>query len=176
MEKVSYIKRDCTDQKKIDSFLSVTRIGILGLSDTTYPYAVPVNFIWYNDAIYFHGMGSGKKVNLLDKTSNVCFTVFEEYGTAVDPMPCHADTAYTSVMIFGDAHKVTDSQEGADILNILVNKYMPDYYGEKPINAKLIEKYRSALDQNAVAVYCIKPIHLTAKENIVDRTELFATT
>lgn len=174
MEKVSYIKRDCTDKGKIDSFLSTTRIGILGLSDASYPYAVPVNFIWHNDSIYFHGMGSGKKVQLLEKTANVCFTVFQEYGTAVDPMPCHADTAYTSVMIFGDARKVTDCEEGANILNLLVNKYMPGYYGEKPINAKLIEKYRSALDKKAVAVYCIKPVHLTAKENVVDSNELFA--
>jgi len=176
MEKVSYIKRDCTDQTKIDSFLSKTRIGILGLSDTPYPYAVPVNFIWHNGAIYFHGMGSGKKVKLLEKESGVCFTVFQEYGTAVDPMPCHADTAYTSVMIFGDVRKITDSQEGAEILNILVNKYMPDYYGEKPLNAKLIKTYRSALDKNAVAIYCIQPVHLTAKENVVDSTDLFVTT
>lgn len=173
MEKVSYIKRNCTDQTKIDSFLSETRIGILGLSDTSYPYAVPVNFIWHNNSIYFHGMGSGKKVNLLEKTSGVCFTVYQEYGTAVDPMPCHADTAYISVMIFGDAHKIIDCAEGANILNILVNKYMPGYYGEKPINEKLIEKYRSALDKNAVAVYCIKPEHLTAKQNVVDSDELF---
>ncbi len=46
-----------------------------------YPYAVPLNFVWNNDSLFFHGMGSGKKETILSSEHSVCFTVYEEYGT-----------------------------------------------------------------------------------------------
>lgn len=164
MNQVSYTKRDCRDRQKIDAFLAAERTGVVGLVSDGMPYAVPVNFVWHNGAVYFHGMGSGKKETILAGQAPVCFTVYREYGTVTDPMPCHADTAYMSVMIFGTAEKVVDRERAAAILQKLLDKYLPQYYSSR-LSGTLIEKYRSSLDGNAVAVYCITPREMTAKEN-----------
>ena len=72
-----------------------------------------MNYVWYNGSVYFHGMGSGKKENILSQNPFVCFTIYEEHGTVIDPVPCHADTVYMSVMLFGKAEKVTDPEEAS---------------------------------------------------------------
>lgn len=164
VESVGYRSRDVTDQGLIDEFLAVSRIGVIGIRDSEFPYAVPVNFVWHNGAVYFHGMGSGKKVRLLAGDPAVCFTVFREDATVPDPVPCHADTAYFSVMLFGEAHLVTDSGEAAQALQEIITKYLPWHY-KQSIGPTLVERYRSGLDGNAVKVYRITPRHVTAKQN-----------
>jgi len=166
MNQVSYTKRNCTDQNKIETFLLQERIGVLAMAADVFPYAVPVNYVWYNGSIYFHGMGSGKKEIILSQNPLVSFTIYKEQGTVTDIVPCHADTAYMSVMIFGRAEKITDSVEATAALQKVLDKYTPGYYSQ-PLTSSLIEKYRSALDGNAVSVYRITPQEMTAKENSV---------
>ena len=103
MEQVRYRQRNWADAKEIEQFLKNTRTAVVGIQGKEYPYCVPVNHIWHNQAVYFHGMGSGKKTELLKENPGVCITVYEEMGTVRDAVPCHADTSYKSVMIFGPA-------------------------------------------------------------------------
>jgi len=165
--KIKYTKRECTDKAKITALLTEERVGIIGFSDKGMPYAVPVNYVWHDGAVYFHGMGSGRKVELLSHAPPVCFTVFRENGTVADPVPCHADTSYLSVMIFGKAERLTDHSLAAGALQAFLEKFLPEYYTEK-INGTLTEKYRSSLDGNAVAVYRIIAEEITAKENAAE--------
>ena len=174
MNKIRYVQRECKDKQKIEKFLSNARTGIIGMNGDNFPYAVPVNFVWYNGSIFFHGMGSGKKETILSSEPPICFTVYKEYGTVTDPMPCHADTAYMSVMLYGLVKKVKDFKEAALVLQKLMEKYTPAYY-KKPITSTLIEKYRSSFDGNAVSVYKLTPKDLTAKENNASEDKLFKT-
>jgi len=174
MEKISYTQRICNDQEKIELFLSQTRTGVLGITGGEYPYAVPINYIWYNGSVFFHGMGSGKKDDLLAVNPKVCFTVYKEHGTVTDQVPCHADTSYMSVMIFGKVRKVTNPEEGAAALQKLVEKYMPGYYKHQ-LSGNLIDKYRSSMDGKAVSIYQIELLEMTAKENSVESEKLFHT-
>jgi nitroimidazol reductase NimA-like FMN-containing flavoprotein (pyridoxamine 5'-phosphate oxidase superfamily) len=168
LQPISYQARICNDENRINKFLAESRVGIIGINTDEYPYAVPVNYIWRDGCVYFHGMGSGKKTELLRNGVKVCFTVFQEFGTVRDDVACHADTSYFSVMLWGNATKITDNEKSATILNAIVEKFMPNFFNyqvNKPINASLVEKYRSSKDGNGVAVYCIKPELITAKEN-----------
>jgi nitroimidazol reductase NimA-like FMN-containing flavoprotein (pyridoxamine 5'-phosphate oxidase superfamily) len=171
MNQVNYVQRNCTDKKRIETFLLRARTGVLGMASGFSPYAVPMNYVWHNDSVYFHGMGSGKKENILSQNPSVCFMVYEENGTVTDPVPCHADTAYMSVMIFGKAEKVIDLEEASVALQKLVDKYMPKYYNH-PLTSTFIEKYRSSLDGTAVSVYRIVLQEMTAKENSVESGKL----
>lgn len=173
-QKVGYAKRECADRGKIEGLLESARVGILGLSDGGMPYAVPVNFVWFDNALYFHGLGSGRKFSLLEKSPPVCFTVYRERGTVSDPVPCHADTSYLSVMLFGVAERLSDAGHCAAPLGAFIEKYAPGFYARK-IDANLISRYRSSLDGNAVAVYRIAPTEITAKENSEEPDSRFAT-
>lgn len=173
MDQVRYTQRNCTDKEKIENFLLHERTGVLGMVSDSFPYAIPMNYVWHKGSVYFHGMGSGKKEDILSQSPHVCFTIYKEHGTVIDPMPCHADTAYMSVMLFGKAEKVTDFEEAAEALQRLVDKYMPGYYNNS-LTSSFIEKYRSSLDENPVSVYRITLEGITAKENSVESEQLFS--
>jgi nitroimidazol reductase NimA-like FMN-containing flavoprotein (pyridoxamine 5'-phosphate oxidase superfamily) len=172
MEQIRYQQRICTDTARIEEFLTKTRTGVIGISGADYPYCVPVNYIWRNGAVYFHGLGSSKKTELLEAHPRVSFTVYEEFGTVKDPVPCHADTSYMSVMLFGLAERVKDNRESAEALQAIVDKFMPGFYHGK-ISPALAEKYRSSQDDKAVAVYKIVPVERTAKVNAAAEEKLF---
>lgn len=173
MEQIKYTKRICADQGKIDRFLQEQRVGTLSMcAEDGRPYAVPVNYVYWNNKVYIHGMGSGKKNQLLSANASVCFTVFEEFGTVADPLPAKCDTAYLSVVICGKAVLVEDLPEKTQALVRLVEKFMPRYF-TTPLSPQFVEQYRSAFDDKAVAVYRIDTECLTAKENPVDEASMF---
>jgi nitroimidazol reductase NimA-like FMN-containing flavoprotein (pyridoxamine 5'-phosphate oxidase superfamily) len=175
MEQLNYQQRICTDTEKIEKFIARSRVGVLGLKAGEYPYAVPLNYVWREGKVYFHGMGSGKRETLLREEPPVCFTIYEEYGVVKDKVPWHADTSYFSVMLFGKARRVILPEEAAAAMRDLVEKYMGGFYRDRAdsVNADFIKRYRSSIDGNPVAVYSVKPDWTSAKENCAAPEELF---
>ncbi len=173
MEQIKYTKRICADREKINGFLAKQRVGTLSMCEPGgRPYALPVNYVYVDNKVYIHGMGSGKKNDVLAVNPSVCFTVFAEFGTVADPVPAKCDTAYLSVVIFGKAVKVEDIAEKTQALRQIVEKFMPQYF-QTPLTAQFVEQYHSSFDDKAVAVYRIDPADLTAKENPVDEDNMF---
>nr|WP_106782823.1 pyridoxamine 5'-phosphate oxidase family protein [Lysinibacillus timonensis] len=163
MHSIRQEKRRCTDEKRIDQFISHARTGYLGLMDEEFPYVVPLNFIWMNEALYFHGAAEGRKIDLIHANPNCCFTVSEDYGTMVSPIPAKTDTAYMSVMLFGVLEMVGDLTEATAAMQAMLEKYAPGYY-DKSLSPSHVEKYRSSLGSHTV-VFKITPTVRTAKEN-----------
>lgn len=163
MEKIRQEKLSCTDEQRIDQFLNQARTGYLGLADGEFPYVVPLNFIWMNGAMYFHGAAHGRKINVIDANSNCCFTVAEDVGTMVSPIPAKTDTAYMSVMLFGVLETVSDLNEATAAMQGMLDKYVPGYY-DKNLSQSHVERYRSSLGSHTV-VFKLIPKVRTAKEN-----------
>lgn len=163
MHEIRQEKMQCTDDKRIDQFLSNARTGYLGLTDGKTPYVVPLNFIWMNGALYFHGAAQGRKIDLIHANPNCCFTVSEEYGTMVSVIPAKTDTAYMSVMLFGVLEAVSDLTEATEAMQAMLEKYVPGYY-DKSLSQAHVEKYRSSLGSHTV-FFKLTPKVRTAKEN-----------
>jgi len=174
MMDVRYKIREVLDMNKIDAFLKHARIGHLGMVDGQQPYVVPLNFVWSNGNIYFHGAGGGRRNKVVHENSEVCFTVCEEYGTITNPVPAKTDTAYMSVMIFGEAKPVVNLDEATYMLQEMIDKYVPGYY-TRPLSKQHVEKYQSAVFGGSVQVYRIDPQHISAKENPIEEGEMFQT-
>lgn len=153
----------CHDSEKINFLLMRERIGYLGLVDQDGPYVVPVNFVWQDGRIYFHGAGEGRKADIMQTKTAACFTVCEEYGTMAHSVPAHTSTAYMSVMLFGQVERLSDLDEATEAMQKMLDKYVPGYY-DRPLSRNLVEKYRSSLGSRTV-VFCLKPDEITAKEN-----------
>lgn len=156
-------KRACSDEVKINEFLVHARTGFLGLTDGDLPYVVPLNFVWWKDAIYFHGASEGRKMAILEKNAKCCFTISEEYGSITSPIPAHTDTAYMSVMLFGSVELLTDLDEATAAMQHMLDKYVPGYY-DTPLARSHLDKYRSSLGSRT-AVMRLKPDSISAKEN-----------
>ncbi|MED4124563.1 pyridoxamine 5'-phosphate oxidase family protein [Halalkalibacterium halodurans] len=163
MNAIRYTKRECKDEKKITEFLNKARTGFLGLSTNDQPYVIPLNFVWHNHAIYFHGAAEGRKIKMIEANPEVCFTICEDLGTIVSPVPAHTDTAYMSVIIFGTIEPVSAIEEGTEAMQQMLDKYVPGYY-HSPLAASHVEKYRSSLGSRT-AIYKISCRERTAKVN-----------
>ena len=171
MNPIRYAKRECTDQVRIEEFLAQAKTGFLGLSTKDQPYVVPLNFVWWRDSLYFHGAAEGRKIDMMNENNHVCFTISEEYGTLVSPIPAHTDTAYMSVIMFGRAEEVSDLEEATGAMQAMLDKYVPGYY-HSPLAKSHVEKYRSSMGSRT-AIYRIKPTQLTAKVNDVNEEIAF---
>ena len=59
--------------------LHTERRGVFAVNgDDGYPYAIPVNFFYDEEAnqIYFHGSRAGHKADAIRRSDKVCFTVY----------------------------------------------------------------------------------------------------
>ena len=82
MNEVRYKTREVLDKNKIETFLQQARVGHLGMVDGNLPYVVPLNFVWIDGKIYFHGATGGRRNRVIDANLEVCFSVCEEIGRA----------------------------------------------------------------------------------------------
>ncbi len=115
-------------KEKIDNLLLSTSIGSLAtLNNDGSPYVIPVHFLYYNKAIYIHGLPKGQKVDNIGADSRVSMTVYEMESLLLDPNeePCETNTKYESVIVSGKATLVDDKEHKKEVLAEIVKKYTP---------------------------------------------------
>lgn len=117
--------REITNAESI-TILENCSYGILStINKNGYPYGVPVNYVYINQAIYFHSALEGSKLDNIRENSKVAFCVVGE--TCV--LPEKFSTEYESVILFGTAIEVFDEEKNAALL-AFVNKYSANYIEE----------------------------------------------
>lgn len=90
------------------------------------PYAVPMNFVYMDDAIYFHCAREGHKLDNIRNNKNVCFSVVD----SVELMPEKFSTKFRSAVIFGTIAIVEDADEKRKSIMAIAEKLSPDYHEE----------------------------------------------
>ena len=90
--------------------------------DDGYPYALPVNFYFDGDenAVFIHTAKQGHKKDSILKNDKVCLTVHDE-GYRKNDWSYYV----TSVIVFGRASLVEDSEKKREKLRLLAQKYFP---------------------------------------------------
>ena len=129
--------------------------GVLACAgDDGYPYAVPLNYVVYNDRIYFHCAMEGHKIDALRRCEKVSFSV-----VARDQIvPEELTTYFVSVIAFGRARFVEDAQEKRAALMALGLKYEPG------MDDHVLEHVEGSIARTALIAIEIE--HLTGKEAI----------
>lgn len=116
--------------------------GTLALCGTDgMPYAVPLNYVYHDGHIYFHGATEGHKMDLIRQNPKVSFCVIgkdelisEEYTTR-----------YASVIAFGTARIVEETEEKRAIMMRLMGrlaatvKQMPECVGGSLRSVALVD-------------------------------------
>ena len=90
--------------------------------DDGYPYVVPLNYVYWNRCIYIHCAHEGHKIDAVRRNPKVSFCVVEQD----EVLPDTFETAYRSVIAFGNAFIVEDLEEKRDSIKALGNKYSPN--------------------------------------------------
>jgi nitroimidazol reductase NimA-like FMN-containing flavoprotein (pyridoxamine 5'-phosphate oxidase superfamily) len=106
-------------------FLATQAEGRLATCDAAgQPYITPLNYLYREGKIYFHGKLTGRKLDNIAENNRVCFEVSKvEKLTVTNDRPCACSTRYTSVLAFGAARVIDDDAEKAALLNLLVARY-----------------------------------------------------
>lgn len=117
--------REITDRAAIEAILHRAGVGRLGLAVDGQPYVVPLNYVYYNGALYFHCADEGRKIEMLKANPRVCFEVDEHYGTVRSNKPVPHSSHYASVIVFGQARVLSDLHLKFEVLQALLDKYAP---------------------------------------------------
>ena len=109
--------REITDQNKIQDILNTCSYLHLGLSDDGMPYVVPLNYGLVKDEIdghyiiYLHGAHEGRKLDIIKKNPNCCFTMERNVAPFEGRMACQHGMVYESIMGVGKVSIVDDPEE-----------------------------------------------------------------
>ena len=131
--------------------------GVLAvLGDDDYPYTVPLDFIYSDGKIYFHGAGEGHKMDAIRRHDKVSFCVMDGGFRREGEWALNIN----SVIVFGRIKEVTDINVKIEKVRLLGLKYNPDTQDvEDELKRYLdIEKH---IDR--VTVLELTPEHITGK-------------
>ena len=119
-------EREITDPAEIDKILNTSQYLHLGLVDDGMPYVVPLNYGVVKDPadghyiIYLHGAHEGRKLDIIRKNPNCCFTMECNVAPFEGRMACQYGMVYECAMGFGKVTIVEDPQEKMDALVALM--------------------------------------------------------
>lgn len=159
---------ELTDQTEIDALLNAAEYGVLSTIDEAgYPLNTPVNFVWLEGKICFHGAKAGEKAANIARSAKAGFCVTRPLSLIPsyfsDPvLACPATQYFVSVVVKGEAAVVETAEEKAKILNALMQKLQPEG-GYAPLSAG-DDRYANML--KATAVYTLTPRALGAKAKL----------
>jgi uncharacterized protein len=162
---------EITEKKEITTILATTRVGRLAtLGQDGYPYITPVNYVYWQEAIYFHCSLKGEKLDNIRRHGKVCFEVdipLAYLDTGYDTaMPvCDVGQYYQCVIIRGRAEIVEQPAEKVAALNALMAAH------ENVSKFSAITAETPAV--KACAVVAVRIDSLSAKANLAQKkTEL----
>ncbi len=129
------------EQGEAYDLLFQSSYGILATADCNgQPYAIPLNYVVSDNAIYFHCALDGRKLENIALNSKVCFSVVGRTNI----VPEQFSTDYESVVVFGTVSRVEEKGEKGKVLKGFVQKYSINFVPEGDV---YIEK---AKDQTVV--------------------------
>lgn len=109
-------------REECERVLGVCTHGVLALcGDGVHPYAVPLNFVYDGNAVWFHSATSGQKLDEIAANPHASFCVIEQD----EIVPEEYTSYFRSVMAFGKTEIVT-GDNALHGLKMLCVKYSPD--------------------------------------------------
>jgi len=95
------------------------------VSQENMPYLLHMNFGYEDGHVYFHGAQKGKKVDLLKNNPNVCiaFSTDHDLRWVNEEVACSWGMRYRSVLVYGKAEFIEDTNEKVKALNIIMKNY-----------------------------------------------------
>lgn len=117
-----------------------------------YPYGVPINYVYHQDKIYFHGAKSGHKIEAIRRNPKVSLTVIEQDRVDADTLSTH----YRSVILFGTCRVLEEEKEVHDAARIFGLKYNPS---EEAIEKEIQREWP------ALACFEIQVDHISGKQS-----------
>lgn len=96
--------------------------GVLAINGGAEPaYAVPLSYVYQNDAIYLHCAQEGRKLELIRQNGQASFCVVAE----AEPLKDAFSMKYKSAIAFGTVSEIS-GEEKLPVLEAFIEKYATD--------------------------------------------------
>lgn len=151
--KMRRIKQQLSETEVIE-ILERGSEGVLGvIGNEGYPYTVPVNYLYRDGKIIFHGAKAGHKFDSMKENNKVSFCVIDKDDVVGEELT----TYYSSVIAFGRVRILEDREEKIESVKALSLKYTDN-----------IDKINASIEKEIPALACfeIEIEHLTGKEGM----------
>lgn len=116
-------EKEISDESNIKAVIKTATVCRLGMVHGNKPYIVPLCFGYHDNALYFHGALKGRKIDLIRENPNVCF----EFDTVAEvneaEEACDWGMNFQSVIGFGKATFIENSDEKCKALGIIMAQY-----------------------------------------------------
>ncbi len=107
------------DNSLMETILQNGDYGVMScMGDNGYGYGVALNYVYYDNAIYYHCAYEGHKIDAIKNNDKISFLVVTKSSVIPDELRTH----YESVIAFGIASLI-EGQEKADALYRIGDKY-----------------------------------------------------
>ncbi len=123
--------------------IKTNKFAILSLVDADgLPYGVPLDYIYKDNALYFHGSKAGRKIDAMQINPRGCAVILGD--TAV--VPEKFGRKYTSVVVEGSIELIDDPEVKRQLMTCVVESNSSDYREkgeiviEKMLNQVMIYK------------------------------------
>ena len=117
--------REITDAAAISAIMARCQVVRLAMNTEGAPYILPLNFGMEPDGmtIYVHGAAKGEKYRRMERDNRVAFEMDCMLGMNIDEVHQECSTRYESVIGWGEAVEVTDTEEKRHALKRIMAQY-----------------------------------------------------
>lgn len=124
MFKEMRVQKKVMPADRIDKLILEGEYGVLSVLDTNgYPYAIPVNYVSDEHAIYIHCAREGMKIDAIAAHEKVGFTIVGRHSVVAKRF----SSDFESVVCFGKAAFVESDDTKLEILKRFIVKYAPEF-------------------------------------------------
>jgi nitroimidazol reductase NimA-like FMN-containing flavoprotein (pyridoxamine 5'-phosphate oxidase superfamily) len=123
-------KRSEYDRAAIFEILDEAFICHVGFIVDGKPVVIPTSYVRVGDDVYIHGSAASRMLRSLEQGIDVCVTVTLIDGLVLARSAFHHSINYRSVVIFGRATMVDDSDEKARALHAFTEHVVPGRWEE----------------------------------------------
>src|SRR3954470_9985475 len=122
--------RSVRERSEVEAILDEAMVCHLGFVANGHPVVTPTLAARVGDHVYVHGAAASRTVQALGEGVEVCLTVTLVDGLVLARAAFHHSVNYRSVMIFGRAEPIEDSEAKLGALEAFTEKLAPGRWGE----------------------------------------------
>lgn len=123
-------KRGIYGSKEIHDILDRNNLCHVGFIHEGYPVVIPTIYGRSGNEIFIHGSTASRMIKNLVEGFDCCATITRVNDLVLAKSAFHHSMNYESVVVFGRAMPVTDSEEKMEALKIITNHIIPNRWEE----------------------------------------------
>jgi uncharacterized protein len=118
--------REINDTFDLESIILRSDVCRVAFADNNIPYIVTMNFGYSGGShpcFYFHCASHGKKLEMIEKNSNVCFELDTDHEIYSGENGCDWGMKFSSIVGYGKISVVTERESRLNGLNCIMAHY-----------------------------------------------------